>query len=145
VGLAEEKYIFVPSYDSPEHTQNRRRALATNAATLVDPAQPAVPLEHVEVSVVVGVCVYCALIGRSILNTPTLSWSDMHPIDYHPRDRKKQYGKTYKLHLENFPAARALQVDLIKFHVRLILYIYVCICMPHGGFARWVAHLAAPP
>ena len=29
-----------------------------------------------------------------------------------------QYGKTYKLHLENFPASASLKVDLVKFHVR---------------------------
>ncbi len=28
-----------------------------------------------------------------------------------------QFGKTYKLHLENFPASASLQVDLVKFHV----------------------------
>lgn len=49
VGLEENKYLFIPAYDSPEHTQNRRRALAAHSATLVDPAKPAVPVEHVEV------------------------------------------------------------------------------------------------
>lgn len=28
-----------------------------------------------------------------------------------------QHGKTYKLHLENFPASRTLKIDLVKFHV----------------------------
>ncbi len=49
MGLAEDKYLFVPAYDSPAHTQDRRRSLATHSAMLVDPAKPAVPLDHVEV------------------------------------------------------------------------------------------------
>ena len=49
VGLTEEKYIFVPAYDSPEHVNARHRALGTHSAVLVDPLQPSVPATDVHV------------------------------------------------------------------------------------------------